>query len=67
MTVIRNIVNKYVESLHTSVSGSQAGPVDSSFLDDIQSFLLKIDNAEMAIGCSSWVVMELPPGESEVY
>ena len=47
------------------VSQSSDSGFDASFLDTVQSFLLKMTSAETAVGCSNWVVKELPLGESE--
>ncbi|KAI0223212.1 Kinetochore-associated protein 1 [Lamellibrachia satsuma] len=48
------------------VSQSSDSGCDASFLDTVQSFLLKMTSAETAVGCSNWVVKELPLGREKV-
>ncbi|KAK2190402.1 hypothetical protein NP493_82g05009 [Ridgeia piscesae] len=71
VTAVNNIVHKHLEAVkrtrHSQCqSASPEGAVDASFLDTVHSFLCNITDVQLAVGCSNWVVKELPLGEEKV-
>ena len=69
VTAVNNIVHKHLEAAkrtrHSQCeSASPEGAVDASFLDTVHSFLCNITDVQLAVGCSNWVVKELPLGQS---
>ena len=78
MTTIQNVVSKYTDSIKLQLPS--ANPVDKSqcnwnkedgvntkLLQTVKNLLWEVNNCELAVACSNWVVKSLPMGELGVF